>query len=329
MVKDKERTVDFWKILGERKNEDVETIRSIEELLIKKRGRVFKMPKPGSHVIHLLSGGIDSVSCWAILMQKYRLVVHPVCVITGQKRHHEEEKAIKYFSELFSKKYKKYFVKPFDITFPSSTPEISKVMRGDLNKLVHPEILKKNFDIKSDSVLLTRNYLFPAFFPYPAALAALLFDWTTNQRIRTIFCSVLPTDGVMNASQTLTALRAATLSLCAFTGDYSWQVVSTCFEKETNFMLEKSDLIRWSVEKKIPIEKTYTCLKGKKFHCGECATCYFRKEQFKKAGVEDTTVYKGEKETAYKKMKAKIVGKWNKITSFRGKKIKVMIKDYH
>lgn len=286
---------DFLQLLKQKPLEDIETIRHIEKLLLRKRGFIFRMPSPKTQVIHLVSGGIDSIVTWAMLMHEHRLVVHPICINTGQKRHAWELKAVTYFSQLFQKLYPEYYIQPFNITFPSSAPEISTLLRGNLQKTIHPQVLRDNYDKEKNTIELTRQYLFPAFFPFPAALAALFFELRRNLKIRTIFCSILPTDGSYNSSQTLTAIRSTTLALCSYTNDYSWQVASRCFEKETGFVLDKSDLIRWAHEHNIPIEKTYTCLKGKAYHCGDCMACGFRKKQFQEAEVLDKTIYINEK----------------------------------
>ncbi len=41
----------------------------------------------------------------------------------------------------------------------------------------------------------------------------------------------------------------------------------------------------------IDFSKTYSCYKGKMFHCGICGTCIDRKEAFAHAGIKDTTIY--------------------------------------
>ena len=290
MVKKINRS-DFEKFLKQHPLENLKSIKSSEDFFLSKRNYVSKMPPKGSDVIHLVSGGIDSIVSWAILMEEYGLRVHPVCVNTGQKRHIQEMKSIKYFSKIFKKRYPKLFVDPFHLTYPMSAPEISKSLRGNLSKTINRQVLKDNFDPSTNIVTITRKYLFPAFFPYPAALASLFFELQKNLKIRTIFCSILPTDGIYNESQTMTAIRAATFSLCAFTNDYTWQVTSVCFEKYLGLYLNKSDLIKWAQQHNIQIDHAYSCLKGSEIHCGECIVCNFRKESCVKAGVKDKTKY--------------------------------------
>ncbi len=330
---------DFVKFLKGHPFEDQKTIKSTEEFFRSKRGYVSKMPPKGSEVIHLVSGGIDSIVSWAILMEDYGLRVHPVCVNTGQKRHIQEMKSIRYFSRIFKKRYPKLYVDPFHLTFPMSAPEISKSLKGNLSKTIDPQVLKDNFDPLTNTITVTRKYLFPAFFPYPAALASLFFELQRNLKLRTIFCSILPTDGVYNASQTMTAIRAASFSLCAFTNDYTWQVMSVCFEKNLGLFFDKSDLIKWADQHDISIEHAYSCLKGAEIHCGECIVCNFRKDSFIQAGIKDKTKYmnydkKGEREVVrmvkilVKPLKVFYKPVLNKIRAMKIRR-KIIIKDYY
>ncbi len=274
-----------------RKYENRDVIKNIERFLNKKRGYVIRIPKPGTDIIHLVSGGLDSIVTWAILMDKYGLRVHPVTIKTWQEKHNSELKSIEFYSKLFKKRYPKLYVEPFEITYPSSPPEIKERLTKKLKSNVHPSVLKKCFDAKSNSFLLTRKFLYPAFVTFPAARAALFFDMQRNKKIRVITESILPSDGDFNESQTLTALRGAMFALCSFTNDYSWQIFSPCIEKEIPSLYQKEDLIAWADKHDLPLDKTYSCLMNYKHNCGECLNCYVRQRAFKKAGVQDLTIY--------------------------------------
>lgn len=43
----------------------------------------------------------------------------------------------------------------------------------------------------------------------------------------------------------------------------------------------------------VPFEKTWSCYKGGKIHCGTCGTCVERKEAFAESGLKDPTEYLG------------------------------------
>lgn len=55
--------------------------------------------------------------------------------------------------------------------------------------------------------------------------------------------------------------------------------------------LRKADIVRRGYDLGVPFGITYSCYKGGERHCGECGTCTERQEAFKLAGIKDLTVY--------------------------------------
>ena len=55
--------------------------------------------------------------------------------------------------------------------------------------------------------------------------------------------------------------------------------------------LDKDEIVKLGYEVNAPMELSYSCYKGRKNHCGVCESCMRRKRGFKKAGIEDLTVY--------------------------------------
>lgn len=55
--------------------------------------------------------------------------------------------------------------------------------------------------------------------------------------------------------------------------------------------LTKADLVRRGVELGVDYGQTYSCYRGGERHCGTCGTCTERREAFRKAGVNDPTIY--------------------------------------
>lgn len=53
----------------------------------------------------------------------------------------------------------------------------------------------------------------------------------------------------------------------------------------------KASIVKKGVELGVPYELTYSCYRGRVFHCGKCGTCIERKEAFKLAEVVDPTKY--------------------------------------
>lgn len=57
--------------------------------------------------------------------------------------------------------------------------------------------------------------------------------------------------------------------------------------------LQKSDVVLFGEELRVPWTQTWTCLRGGEAHCGRCAACWERQEAFTDAGVADPTIYQG------------------------------------
>lgn len=55
--------------------------------------------------------------------------------------------------------------------------------------------------------------------------------------------------------------------------------------------LSKIDIVKLGDKLGVELENTWSCYKGREYHCGKCGTCNERIESFKLAGVKDNTVY--------------------------------------
>ncbi len=55
--------------------------------------------------------------------------------------------------------------------------------------------------------------------------------------------------------------------------------------------LTKADIVTVGGQVGVPFERTWSCYKGGRVHCGTCGTCIERREAFEVAGVEDPTEY--------------------------------------
>jgi 7-cyano-7-deazaguanine synthase len=53
----------------------------------------------------------------------------------------------------------------------------------------------------------------------------------------------------------------------------------------------KDEIVTAGEKLGVPWDKTWSCYKGERLHCGTCPTCRARKDGFRKAGVLDPTVY--------------------------------------
>lgn len=55
--------------------------------------------------------------------------------------------------------------------------------------------------------------------------------------------------------------------------------------------LDKDEIVELGSQVNAPMELSYSCYKGNDLHCGVCESCMRRKRGFKKAGIEDLTIY--------------------------------------
>ena len=53
----------------------------------------------------------------------------------------------------------------------------------------------------------------------------------------------------------------------------------------------KTDIAKEGLRLGIDYSMTWSCYKGEDLHCGQCGTCYERKEAFREAGILDPTEY--------------------------------------
>lgn len=277
---------DFIKKLKTRELENIEVINDIEKYFLKKRGYVFKMPKPGESVILLYSGGLDSTVAWAYLIEKYKLQVYPLVVLRSKSLG--QLRSIRFFSKYFKKKYKKYYHKPFFI----QNDLVSKKIKNQLTniKKMNPQSILDRISINFEPINLLRGIT--GLFPIYGLTYMQYLKSKHNIDTNTIFVGVLAGDGTVVPTQTFTYLRKIMFCLDDHLPFTDLQISSIFFEKELGRFCEKRDVIKY-VQKNVglPLEKTYGCDRGKLFHCNSCLSCYERSSEFKKAKIVDKTMY--------------------------------------
>ncbi len=276
-------------VIQKRKFEESSVTSSLENVFKKKRGYVFRMPKPDSEVLLLVSGGLDSILIWGFLMERYHLKVHPLFLNKGEQRASREENSLDYFSRFYSSRYPSHFIQPVKETIYLPQKEILQMLKTPYDNLLRYE----RQTIRGYNPYTTTNIFLgsPGLVPLYAMLHSRFLELRENKKIRTIFSSIMLHDGDMCPSQTLTSIRTVNLAMCAFTGDYAWQFTSPSVEPYLGYFYGKSDLIKWGSKLNIPMERTWSCYRGLRFHCGRCLACDARKHEFKKARIPDRTHY--------------------------------------
>lgn len=286
---------EFDRRLNLRTLENTDSIKMVEAFFLKKRGYVFKMPKPGTAVVLMLSGGLESTIIWGLLLKKYKLNVYPLFLYRGSKRKDQEKKSVSYFSKYFASKYPEIYHDPKQYSVNVPPPELEKEFKNP-DIFFHPSRKLEHLDTSSNLSQIDYNYgilPFTLVF-YGVAYANYLYDHH-NIKCRTIFCGVASGDGNFVASQTFSALRASLYSACIATNTYDWQIAAPAFEKEIGHWLEKSDLIKLGHSIGLPLEHTWSCYRSGNLQCGDnCLTCKFRRMSFEKARVKDKTHYENQ-----------------------------------
>lgn len=280
-------TNDFIRRIQKRKYEDTAELFAIEQLLVKKRGYVFRMPRPGSRVVLMASGGIDSTVAWYILMKKFRLHVYPVMVIS--RRYHPQEAALRHFSLMYQKKFASLHHKPFIIR-QSSTP--NELTAFDNTLPLSPKAILNSYDQKHKSLNWAPGSGSSMLNAIPIALYLESLKLSTDQPFTTIFCGVTAMDGIGVKSQTLTFIRLSNLYAMQFIANPTIQFASLFFEKQTGWYARKADIIRMGNDAGLPLERTYSCYRAGFIHCGACGGCDARRWEFKTSGIVDKTQYR-------------------------------------
>ncbi len=278
------------KILQGRKLENLQAIQNIENFFMKKRGYIFKMPKPKTSVILLLSGGLDSTINWALLMDIYHLTVYPLVRMSPEtgNESRKAKRVLKVFSEIFKKKYPDFFREPLFYKEDFFVAEIQKKYLKQLSRN-KKRVLKF---ITSNNDLLTEIPDFMSLYISTALQYRDLLALKKNDKINTLFFGLVSTDGEETKAQTFTSLRSMMFNACNTTQDYNLQISALSIEKELGYFLSAKELIQSNQYLKLPLEKTWSCQKTRGlYHCGSCPNCSTRRFKFSSAGVEDKTIY--------------------------------------
>lgn len=284
----------FASFIQKRQYEDLDTILTIEKLLIKKRKKILTIPKPNTPVVLLLSGGIDSTTAWLYLTKELKLDVYPLYFRRGHKRWIKEKKAVDYYYSFFVKNYPYKFNKPKEYSVYLPPKEVEDLISNP-KEFFHPQVVineMKKRKSSGQSLVVDVQGPTPYLFPFFGMLYAKELEYNKNLKVRHVFNCVALGDGHVVPSQTYTALRSTMLSMCALSADWSWNFSSIALDNELGNYLSKADLIKYAYQNNLPLDHTWSCYNSGLLQCGDnCLTCNSRRKEFKAAGVIDKTKY--------------------------------------
>ncbi|MBU4502362.1 MAG: 7-cyano-7-deazaguanine synthase [Nanoarchaeota archaeon] len=235
----------------------------VNSILKKRRGSATRTY--GRHAIILMSGGMDSSVLAGLLIDKTDFILHPLFIRRGSRAQKWEERGHDYFYKFYSEKYPNRFNHGKKITVEVPPLELKKYRnREQLKKYGHP---MRNVVLQSLGV------------QYAANLSSEL-----NIDIRTVFTATVPDDSFPHSS--LLALRTTTLLACIESGDWQWNVSSPLLDNTVlGQPYNKAELIKYAINKKIPLERTRTCIEKGEDPCLRCPECLSRVKAFETAGV--------------------------------------------
>lgn len=271
--------------------------KNIENILIQKRGYAFKMPKPGSKVISLMSGGLDTTVVTALLLDKYKLEVYPIHYRRPYPAADAKSvmRSVGYFSRYFKKRYPRQFHEPkiIDLEFPSQELFLINTKFG--------------WNFVDEKLQQRQGVPFqPSVFVYDAINYIYTLKENEKNKIRTIFLGSLSSNVDIFAYESLASHRALNLEICTMLNDFSWQCTSYPIEITLGNYLGKSELINEAQYLNLPLEYTRTCQLDLYYHCGQCILCNVRKDGFREAGMVDKTIYENERKDLF----GRIFGRW-------------------
>ena len=280
------------------KAENSKLIKHFDNILVKMRGFIFRLPPKNQHVICLASGGLDTTVVMGVLMSKYNLQVHPLYL----ERHLENSRKIWHSLLKISERLKRQFPKlyhspirisyripPEEINLPyvvrSPNERIFKSFFGNNTQFGHERII--DMDGHKQGIPLQQVHYAAVGMHY----AQYLFE-TKGINCKTIIGGSLPSNTEWYIYESLTVNRAITLLLCLQYNDFSWQFTSYPMERELGNYFDKDEIVRLGKKYRLPMDKTWSCWLSGKYHCGECTSCKLRKNSFLKTGITDPTIYK-------------------------------------
>ncbi|MFH0750166.1 MAG: 7-cyano-7-deazaguanine synthase [Candidatus Gottesmanbacteria bacterium] len=267
--------------LQTRELENVPLLKIIDTYLMQLRRYIIKSPPPGTPVISLMSGGLDTTVITEYLMRIKKLQVYPVYFYRHKKNSKRALASIRYFSKRFKKLYPSLYHEP--ITFDLYIPP----------KLIEKDLFKSQDDIIPPSIYHHKGVPFqPNIYAYYCAYYARFLSEREHVNVNTIIGSWLPSNSDWYSYETVTAFRLIMLNLISMTRDTSFQFYALPMEPELGYFFDKEELIRWGVSVGIPLARTWTCGRGGYFQCGQCTQCSVRKDRFEISGIQDKTIYK-------------------------------------
>jgi 7-cyano-7-deazaguanine synthase len=224
-------------------------------------------------VLVLVSGGVDSTTCLAMMVDKYgKENVEALSMYYGQK-HNKELYCARKVAEYYGVSFMEI---DLSVIFQYSNCSLLEHSTAEIPKESYAEQLKHTHNKPVSTYVPFRNGLFLSC----AASVALSKD------CQVIYYGAHSDDAAGNAYPDCSDVFNEAMNKAIYEGSGHQVEIKAPFVNMT-----KKDVVAAGLKLKVPYELTWSCYEGNEKACGVCGTCIDRKKAFELNGVKDPIDY--------------------------------------
>ena len=224
-------------------------------------------------VLVLVSGGIDSTTCLAMMVEQFgKENVHALSMYYGQK-HDKELLCAKAIADYYGVSYSQM---DLSIIFKESNCSLLNHSNQDIPHESYAKQLNKIEETTVSTYVPFRNGLFLSC----AASIAL------SKNCDIICYGAHSDDAAGNAYPDCSTAFNKAMNEAIYLGSGNKVKIEAPFVNMT-----KKDVVAKGLKLKVPYELTWSCYEGHDKACGVCGTCRDRKKAFEENGVTDPISY--------------------------------------
>ncbi|NWF94559.1 MAG: 7-cyano-7-deazaguanine synthase [Candidatus Thorarchaeota archaeon] len=236
-----------------------ENLSRLKELLVANRGYVWERPV-GEDVILLLSGGMDSVVLADVLLREWDCRVVLMHFLRGARSQKWEEASFDYFCDFYRNRYPKQVLDCVKVSL-----EVPLRLHREFMDSARQKVMG----------LPLRN----ATMWFNAMAQAVFLSGKWGRTIRTVVTGSVGEDDTSPESGLL-AVLAATVATCCCLGMWTYQVSAPFIDGTLGRKWTKVDVIEYSENHSIPLDRTRSCFEDNSQPCGKCLGCTNRDKAF-------------------------------------------------
>lgn len=224
-------------------------------------------------VLVLMSGGVDSTTCLAMMVEKYgKENVEALSMYYGQK-HKKELECARKIAKYYDVSYQEL---DLSLIFTSSDCSLLEHSDKEIPHSSYKEQIDKSGEKPVSTYVPFRNGLFLSC----AASIAI------SKGCELIYYGAHSDDSAGNAYPDCSLAFEHAMNQAIYEGSGHALTIQAPFVKQT-----KKDVVAEGLRLKVPYEMTWSCYEGGESACGKCGTCIDRKRAFMANGAIDPIPY--------------------------------------